>query len=119
MKKIPKQVLSRCEWGHDDYSLQVENLPKAPPSPGQPEGGLGRGGKTCTEVGRKGGGEPAVGCGGPRVAGGPGATLGGGAASGSRGVGGWRGRTGLGRALGSGSRAVLEGAHCTVVVVKP
>jgi adenine-specific DNA-methyltransferase len=31
VKKIPKQVLARCEWGHDDYSLQVENLPKAPP----------------------------------------------------------------------------------------
>ena len=31
VKKIPRQVLSRCEWGHDDYSLQVENLPKAPP----------------------------------------------------------------------------------------
>jgi adenine-specific DNA-methyltransferase len=30
LKKIPKQVLSRCEWGHDDYSLKVENLPKAP-----------------------------------------------------------------------------------------
>jgi len=37
VKKIPKQVLSRCEWGHDDYSLQVENLPKAPPKPGQGE----------------------------------------------------------------------------------
>ncbi len=35
VKKIPKQVLSRCEWGHDDYSLQVENLLKAPPEPGQ------------------------------------------------------------------------------------
>jgi adenine-specific DNA-methyltransferase len=35
VKKIPKQVLSRCEWGHDDYSLQVENLPKAPQTPGQ------------------------------------------------------------------------------------
>ena len=35
VKKIPKQVLSRCEWDHDDYSLQVENLPKAPPQPGQ------------------------------------------------------------------------------------
>jgi len=33
VKKIPKQVLSRCEWGHDDYSLKVENLPKAPPQP--------------------------------------------------------------------------------------
>jgi adenine-specific DNA-methyltransferase len=35
IKKIPRAVLSRCEWGHDDYSLQVENLPKAPPEPGQ------------------------------------------------------------------------------------
>jgi adenine-specific DNA-methyltransferase len=35
VKKIPRQVLSRCEWGHDDYSLRVENLPKAPPKPGQ------------------------------------------------------------------------------------
>ena len=35
VKKIPKQVLSRCEWGHDDYSLRVENLPQAPPKQGQ------------------------------------------------------------------------------------
>jgi len=35
VKKIPKQILSRCEWGHDDYSLKVENLPQAPPKPGQ------------------------------------------------------------------------------------
>ena len=35
VRKIPKQVLSRCEWGHDDYSLRVENLPKAPPKKGQ------------------------------------------------------------------------------------
>ena len=35
VKKIPKQVLSRCEWGHDDYSLQIENLPQAPVKPGQ------------------------------------------------------------------------------------
>jgi len=27
LKKIPKMVLSRCEWSHDDYSLNVENLP--------------------------------------------------------------------------------------------
>ena len=34
VRKIPKQVLARCEWGHDDYSLKVENLPKAPsPAP--------------------------------------------------------------------------------------
>ena len=37
IKKIPKTVLARCEWGKDDYSLQVENLPKAPPPPGQME----------------------------------------------------------------------------------
>ena len=27
LKKIPKMVLSKCEWGHDDYSLNVEILP--------------------------------------------------------------------------------------------
>ena len=31
VRKIPKHVSDRCEWGHDDYSLKVENLPKAPP----------------------------------------------------------------------------------------
>ncbi len=34
IKKIPKTVLFRCEWDHDDYSLKIENLPKAPPEPG-------------------------------------------------------------------------------------
>ena len=29
LKKIPKMVLSRCEWSHDDYSLNVANLPMA------------------------------------------------------------------------------------------
>lgn len=33
IKKIPKVVLSRCEWGHDDYSLNVQNLPMAEPEP--------------------------------------------------------------------------------------
>lgn len=33
LKKIPKMVLSRCEWGHDDYSLNVANLPLAEPAP--------------------------------------------------------------------------------------
>lgn len=37
VKKIPKQVLARCEWGHDDYSLKVENLPQATPKLGQME----------------------------------------------------------------------------------
>ncbi len=31
VKKIPSAVLARCEWGHDDYSLNVANLPKASP----------------------------------------------------------------------------------------
>ncbi len=30
IKKIPKAVLKKCEWGHDDYSLEVKNLPDAP-----------------------------------------------------------------------------------------
>ncbi len=30
MKKIPKAVLRNCEWGHDDYSLEVSALPTAP-----------------------------------------------------------------------------------------
>ena len=36
VKKIPNHIRSRCEWGHDDYSLNVENLPKPPPRP-EPE----------------------------------------------------------------------------------
>jgi adenine-specific DNA-methyltransferase len=35
VKKIPKQVLAKCEWGHDDYSLRVNSLPMAPESKGQ------------------------------------------------------------------------------------
>ena len=27
LKKIPKMVLQKCEWGHDDYSLNVAALP--------------------------------------------------------------------------------------------
>ena len=30
VKKIPKSVLEKCEWDHDDYSLKVENLPATP-----------------------------------------------------------------------------------------
>lgn len=30
IKKIPQAVLRKCEWGHDDYSLNVANLPDAP-----------------------------------------------------------------------------------------
>ena len=35
IKKIPKTVLSRCEWGRDDYSLEVANLAQAPRAAGQ------------------------------------------------------------------------------------
>jgi adenine-specific DNA-methyltransferase len=36
LKKIPLAVLQKCEWGHDDYSLNVANLPQAPePMPAQ------------------------------------------------------------------------------------
>jgi|APTNR8051073442_1049403.scaffolds.fasta_scaffold14313_2 adenine-specific DNA-methyltransferase len=31
VKKIPNHIRARCEWGHDDYSLNVENLPKVSP----------------------------------------------------------------------------------------
>lgn len=31
LKKIPKAVLARCEWGRDDYSLNVANLPLSEP----------------------------------------------------------------------------------------
>jgi adenine-specific DNA-methyltransferase len=30
VKKIPKAVLKKCEWGHDDYSLEIKNLPALP-----------------------------------------------------------------------------------------
>jgi adenine-specific DNA-methyltransferase len=33
IKKIPKMVLNRCEWGRDDYSLEIKNLREAPPIP--------------------------------------------------------------------------------------
>jgi adenine-specific DNA-methyltransferase len=31
LKKIPKAVLRKCEWGKDDYSLEIRDLPPAPP----------------------------------------------------------------------------------------
>jgi adenine-specific DNA-methyltransferase len=34
IKKIPKTVLDKCEWGHDDYSLAINNLPGAPTDAG-------------------------------------------------------------------------------------
>jgi adenine-specific DNA-methyltransferase len=40
LKKIPKMVLARCEWGHDDYSLNVANLPMAQVEKHMPAAGL-------------------------------------------------------------------------------
>lgn len=31
LKKIPSAVLDRCEWGRDDYSLTIADLPEAAP----------------------------------------------------------------------------------------
>ena len=33
VRKIPKAVLKKCEWGHDDYSLEIKNLPAPPKAP--------------------------------------------------------------------------------------
>ena len=33
IKKIPKAVLTKCEWGKDDYSLEIKNLPLKPAEP--------------------------------------------------------------------------------------
>lgn len=36
LRKIPGAILDRCEWGKDDYSLRIENLPMADDEP-EPE----------------------------------------------------------------------------------
>jgi adenine-specific DNA-methyltransferase len=33
VKKIPKTIQHRCEWGKDDYSLEIKNLPAATREP--------------------------------------------------------------------------------------
>ncbi len=37
IRKIPQAVLRKCEWGKDDYSLNVANLPEAPREPDEPD----------------------------------------------------------------------------------
>jgi adenine-specific DNA-methyltransferase len=37
IRKIPQAVLRKCEWGKDDYSLNVANLPEAPDEPEEPD----------------------------------------------------------------------------------
>lgn len=36
VRKIPNHIRSRCEWGRDDYSLNVASLPMAKPEPAAP-----------------------------------------------------------------------------------
>jgi adenine-specific DNA-methyltransferase len=57
VKKIPKMVLSKCEWGHDDYSLSVANLPKAAQAelaaqPGPQPAADGRSGRRALAAGQ-------------------------------------------------------------------
>lgn len=33
LRKIPKAVLTKCEWGKDDYSLEIKNLAPVEPEP--------------------------------------------------------------------------------------
>ena len=51
LKKIPKMVLARCEWGHDDYSLNVANLPMTAPSPAELTANGAKTGKTDRQTG--------------------------------------------------------------------
>ena len=39
VKKIPKTVLGQCEWGKDDYSLEIKNLPTRTPAPAEEDNG--------------------------------------------------------------------------------
>lgn len=52
LKKIPKMVLARCEWGHDDYSLNVANLPMVQPGPAAPDEAAGRGKRKAAPTGQ-------------------------------------------------------------------
>ncbi len=40
VNKIPQSVLRKCEWGKDDYSLNIENLPLARKSDSRPQSDL-------------------------------------------------------------------------------
>lgn len=37
VKKIPHSILAKCEWGRDDYSLRIANLPQATSSTAEAE----------------------------------------------------------------------------------
>jgi adenine-specific DNA-methyltransferase len=52
IRKIPQAVLRKCEWGKDDYSLNIANLPEAPREPDEPDDGAG-----SPKAGKKNGGK--------------------------------------------------------------
>lgn len=54
LKKIPKMVLARCEWGHDDYSLNVANLPLTEPERAAPVSPPARRGRRAHATGQDG-----------------------------------------------------------------
>jgi adenine-specific DNA-methyltransferase len=54
VRKIPQAVLRKCEWGKDDYSLNVANLPEVPREPDEPDGSDAR---PKAKAGRKNGGK--------------------------------------------------------------
>jgi adenine-specific DNA-methyltransferase len=62
VKKIPKVVLNRCEWGKDDYSLEIKNLPmKSPDELGEPEApSVGRKPRSKAERRAQAAGQPAL-----------------------------------------------------------
>ncbi|MBE3111233.1 MAG: site-specific DNA-methyltransferase [Acidobacteria bacterium] len=63
VKKIPKAVLNRCEWGKDDYSLEIQNLPvREEPLIGQVEADAERGrrGRTKAERRAQAAGQPSL-----------------------------------------------------------
>lgn len=45
--KIPHAILSRCEWGKDDYSLKIASLPEREPPDDEPEPTLKPAGKAA------------------------------------------------------------------------
>ncbi|HQT76444.1 MAG TPA: site-specific DNA-methyltransferase, partial [Rhodopila sp.] len=51
VKKIPQAVLSRCEWGRDDYSLRIAEAPPPPedtPPPATPQAAPPKRGRRAT-----------------------------------------------------------------------
>ena len=60
MKKIPYAILSRCEWGRDDYSLAIAKLPTverdAEPQEGGKDGGQQAGQESARQTAAPGNG---------------------------------------------------------------